>query len=83
MDAILRPQRNEDTGTDLWTSFNRVQERVIRGGMDVTLRRNRHNEAGELTDIFESTRKATAIRGAIKQVRLNQELFQIAESFAA
>jgi hypothetical protein len=51
--------------------------------MDVTLRRNRHNEAGELTDIFESTRKATAIRGAIKQVRLNQELFQIAESFAA
>ena len=83
MDAFMQPQRAEDTGTDLWTSFNRIQERVIRGGMTVTLRRNRHNEAGELTDIFETTRKATAIRGAIKQVRLNQQLFEIAESFAA
>lgn len=82
MDAILRPQRNEDTGTDLWTSFNRVQERVIRGGMDVTLLRTITNEDGtEARDL--SRRKATAIRGAIKQVRLNQELFQIAESFAA
>lgn len=82
MDAILRPQRNEDTGTDLWTSFNRVQERVIRGGMEVTLLRTITNEDGtEVRDL--SRRKATAIRGAIKQVRLNQELFEIAESFAA
>lgn len=77
MDRMLRPQRAEDTGSDLWTSFNRVQERVLRGGMDVTLRKMA--VGGEIT----TTRKATAIRGAMKQLRLNESLFQIAESFAA
>ena len=82
MDAVIRPQRAEDTGSDLGTSFNRSQEREIRGGMDVTLVRPITNEDGTEGRAL-SRRKATAIRGAIKQVRLNQELFQIAESFAA
>ena len=79
---LLAPRRMDDTCSDLWTVFNRAQESVIRGGMDVTLRRNRCNEAGEVTDIFETTRKATAIRGALKQMRLNQELFAIASEYA-
>jgi hypothetical protein len=81
MDAMLRPQRAEDRGTDLWTSFNRVQERVIRGGMDVTLRKPVINEDGTEGHVL-STRRATAIRGAVKQVRLNEELFRIGEEFA-
>jgi hypothetical protein len=81
MDAMLRPQRADDTGTDLWTSFNRVQERVIRGGMDVTLRKPMINEDGTEGHTL-STRRATAIRGAVKQVRLNEELFRIGEQFA-
>ena len=79
---LLSPRRSDDTRNDLWTVFNRAQESVIRGGMDVTLRRNRCNEAGEVTDIFETTRKATAIRGALKQMRLNQDLFAIASEYA-
>jgi hypothetical protein len=81
MNAMLRPQRSEDTGSDLWTSFNRVQERVIRGGMDVTLRKPVTHEDGTEGHIL-STRRATAIRGAVKQVRLNEELFRIGEEFA-
>jgi hypothetical protein len=72
----------DDTRSDLWTVFNRAQESVIRGGMDVTLTRSRRNEAGEVTDIIETTRKATAIRGALKQMRLNQDLFAIASEYA-
>lgn len=82
MDRMLRPQRAEDTGTDLWTSFNRVQERVLRGGMDVTLARDVVQEDGTTARVT-STRRATAIRGAMKQLRLNESLFEIAESFAA
>ena len=82
MDRMLRPQRMEDTGSDLWTSFNRVQERVLRGGMDVTLAREIPGEDGTPVRVT-STRRATAIRGAMKQLRLNENLFQIAESFAA
>ena len=29
----MRPRRTADTGTDLWTVFNRVQENVIKGGL--------------------------------------------------
>ena len=82
MDRMLRPQRAEDRGTDLWTSFNRVQERVLRGGMDVTLARDVVQEDGTTARVT-STRRATAIRGATKQLRLNESLFQIAESFSA
>ena len=74
---ILRARRPEDCRDDLWTVFNRGQESILRGGMDVTLRKMA--VGGEIT----TTRKATAIRGALKQLRLNESLFQIAESFAA
>ncbi len=83
---LLSPRRSDDTRSDLWTVFNRAQESVIRGGMNVTLRRNLHVQDGTVDGVTiesQTTRKATAIRGAVKQVRLNQELFQIAESFAA
>lgn len=76
---LLQARRSEDTGTDLWTVFNRAQESVIRGGVDVTLRKPVTVEGEEPT----STRRATAIRGAVKQMRLNQELFAIASEFAA
>ena len=32
-DQVLRARRSADTGADLWTVFNRVQENVIRGGL--------------------------------------------------
>jgi hypothetical protein len=82
---LLSPRRMEDTTTDLWTTFNRVQESVIRGGMDVTLRRNLHVADGTIDGITiesQTTRKATAIRGALKQMRLNQDLFAIASEYA-
>ena len=82
---LLSPRRMEDTTTDLWTVFNRAQESVIRGGMDVTLRRNLHVADGTVDGVTiesQTTRKATAIRGALKQMRLNQDLFAIASEYA-
>lgn len=32
---LLRPRRSDDTGTDAWTTFNRIQESIIRGGIPV------------------------------------------------
>jgi hypothetical protein len=78
---LLSPRRMEDTTTDLWTTFNRVQESVIRGGMEVTLSRPVEVE-GEVVRVANTTRKATAIRGALKQMRLNQDLFAIASEYA-
>ena len=31
LDALLEPTRDEDKGTDLWTIFNVVQEKILNG----------------------------------------------------
>ena len=37
--GLLTPNRNEDQGDDLWTTFNVVQEKYIRGGIETTSQR--------------------------------------------
>jgi hypothetical protein len=49
--------------------------------MDVTLSRPVEVE-GEVARVVNTTRRATAIRGALKQMRLNQDLFAIASEYA-
>ncbi|NBO53412.1 MAG: DUF932 domain-containing protein [Actinobacteria bacterium] len=72
-------RRNADLGGDLWTVFNRGQEAILRGGIEVTLRRDPLPDGTEVL----STRRAPGIRGSLKQLRLNQDLFAIASEFAA
>jgi len=72
---LLATRRGEDWGADLWRVFNRVQEAVIQGGPIV----RRFNETGALV----SNRRAPSIRGVAESLRVNRELWQIAESFAA
>lgn len=63
---LLRSRRIEDTGADLWRTFNRVQENMIRGGL-----RGR-NAQGRAT----STREVQGIDSSIK---LNRALWVLAE----
>jgi hypothetical protein len=71
---ILWPRRNEDTGTDLWSVFNRTQENLIQGGQkDYSLRQaNGHR--------FPKTRE---IRGLDQGIALNKGLWDLATTFAA
>ncbi len=32
-EQVLRPRRAADTGADAWTTFNRIQENIIKGGL--------------------------------------------------
>ena len=68
-EQIINPRRVLDRGQDLWTTFNVVQENVIRGGI-----RGR-TEKGKMT----RTREVTGIDGDIK---LNQVLWKMADEFA-
>lgn len=63
---LLVPRRLEDRGNDLWTTFNRVQENVIRGGL------TGRNRAGKRT----TTR---AVTGIDQGVKLNRALWVLAE----
>lgn len=68
-EQIIQPRAWYDKETDLWTSFNIVQENLIKGGV-----RGRTAKGKRTT-----TRPVTGIDGDIK---LNQALWKMAEEFA-
>jgi hypothetical protein len=62
---LLTCRRTEDLGDDLWSTLNKVQENLLRGGL------TRRSATGRLT----RTRRITAIR---EDVRLNSGLWDLA-----
>lgn len=64
INALLEPVREEDKKNDLWTIFNRVQERLVNG----TFLYNTNNK----------TRKARPIKNFQQDIKLNQELYSLA-----
>lgn len=63
---VLRPRRQADVGGDLWTTFNRVQENLTKGGL-------RGVSAN-------GQRRATrAVTGISQDVKLNRALWTLAE----
>jgi hypothetical protein len=65
VNEILRVDRNEDNGVDLWSVFNRVQEKIISGGYGYG-RKNR---------------KSRSIKNFQQDIKLNEQLFELAESY--
>lgn len=62
--SLLTPKRDADKGSNLWRTYNVLQENIIKGGFDL-------NE-----------RTARAITNPITDLTLNQDLWQLAETFA-
>ena len=73
-EKLLAPRRNEDAGNDLWTTYNRVQENLIRGGQKDYSRRKAdgHRHA-----------RSRAVTGLDENVRLNKSLWHLAEALRA
>lgn len=70
---LLSPRRHDDTNRDLWTTFNVVQENVIRGGLSATAR------APGVRPRRVTTR---AVNGIDQDVKLNKALWILAERMA-
>ncbi len=70
-DRLLLARRPEDESVDLWTTMNRVQENLIRGGVSDFHRDRR----GKL-------RSVRALRGIDSKVSLNKGLWGLAERLA-
>lgn len=68
---LLVPLREQDKGNDLWSVFNVVQEKLVRGGFKYTLREGRR-----------TNRTARRISNFIQDIRINEELFDLAKSYA-
>lgn len=78
VDRTIAVRRNADSEGDLWTTFNRIQESVLRGGMRVGLR-----PVGDITNDNVRQHRARALRGPIRQVTLNREMWEIAGEYAS
>lgn len=70
---LVRPRRSADYANDLWTTFNRIQENVIKGGIRVVS----ENEQGQ-----RSVRKTRAVNSIDRDSKLNKELMTLAQEFA-
>jgi hypothetical protein len=67
-EQLLHPRRPQDEGSDLWRTFNRVQENVIRGGLQGSNRRR-----------GVPTRE---VRSIDTDLRLNRALWRLASEMA-
>ena len=70
---FLRARRLDDRKNDLWTTFNRVQENTIRGGL------HGHDTAPDGKRRAVSTRE---VRGIDQNVKLNRAIFALAAKMA-
>jgi hypothetical protein len=66
---VLRPRRSDDASADLWTTFNRVQENLIDGGL-----------RGRAANGRRTTTRA--VSGIDQNVKLNRALWTLAEEMA-
>lgn len=69
---LLMPRRSADSGNDLWSTFNRVQENCVRGGLSATSRNGSQRRR-------VTTRGVASIDGDVK---LNKALWTLGEQMA-
>jgi hypothetical protein len=70
LDAILMPRRNEDSDGSLWSTFNILQENIVRGGVPKTVNY-------PVTGRMGTTRETKNITDS---VRLNKGIWNLADA---
>lgn len=69
---LLTMRRDADYGDDLWTTFNRVQENMIRGGL--------HYDQRDSNGRIVASRRTRPVNSIDGNVNLNRALWQLAAS---
>jgi hypothetical protein len=76
---LLAPRRHDDAGNDLWRTFNRIQENVIKGDLHGRTRSSYDEHGRFVPSRRVSTRE---VKGIDQDVRLNRALWTLAEKMA-
>jgi hypothetical protein len=69
LEEFLAPRRKQDEGDSLWVVLNRVQESVLKGGYSITNKKDK-------------VRKAKSIKNIQQDIKLNQQVWELAGTFA-
>lgn len=70
---LLQPRRNQDTGSDLWRTLNRIQENVIRGGLTAI---------GRDANGHRRRTRTREVKGIDQDVKLNRALWHLGQHMA-
>src|SRR5215471_3409131 len=73
---LLEPRRTEDTGSDLWTTFNVIQENLMRGGM-----KDREKRWEAMRQGNRRPGRARPVKAIDANLRINRELWFAAGQF--
>jgi len=69
LEEFLAPRRKQDEGDSLWVVLNRIQESVLKGGYSITNKKDK-------------LRRAKSIKNIQQDIKLNQQVWELAETFA-
>jgi hypothetical protein len=69
---VYAVRRTADESNNLWSIFNRIQENIIKGGKEIV---GKLNSKGQ-------RRRIVSIHGIDQEIRVNQELWLLAEQMA-
>jgi hypothetical protein len=70
-------QRPEDTGKNLWHSFNKLQEYLSQGGIDRIIEKTEEDENGQ-SSLITTISKTHKITQESKRIELNKKLHTMA-----
>jgi hypothetical protein len=70
-DQVITPRRQADTAADIWSTMNRTQENLIRGGLNYVQR----SDSGRIV----ARRQTRPINGIDQNTNLNRALWTLAE----
>jgi hypothetical protein len=78
IDEVIRPNRFEDQGMDLWKTFNTIQENLIKGNKSIKYRGNDRairDKDGQIIEVKPQYRSFAPIRDFDKRFQVNKNLF--------
>lgn len=79
VERLATPQRDEDADSNLWTTFNTVQEKIIRGGVQYSIDTGKRHRDGSPVIRLASLRGVSNID---TNTTTNKELWDYTEQYA-
>ena len=77
---LARSNRYEDTGYNAWKAFNRIQESILKGGVNIRSITSKHLSEKR---IYGIQRKAKGITALSENIRINQSLWDMTHELVA
>lgn len=78
--ALATPRRYEDRGNDLWSVYNRVQENLMKGGLELEKNAEKYRMEGDRV-VRTRNRRTRPITNIVQNVGTNTRLWTLAEEF--